>query len=138
MRGTRRVDAESSTPFHVLPVPRSRPRLLRLPTSTSHSRVQIEMAAEPQTLRGLFLKGEQAKQELAASYEPNSPTFQENLSKTIATYEECQKLAEHVSLFSPNETLEDIVSTDLQYVARHVFCLPKLAAFPALAAAKPL
>lgn len=74
------------------------------------------MANEPQNLRGLFSKAERSQQELAASYESNSLSFQENLSKTIATYEECIKLADQVSLFSPNETLEDIASSDLQYV----------------------
>lgn len=54
---------------------------------------------------------------MASNYDTNSATFQENLSKTIATYEECLKVAEQVSLFSPNETLEDISSNDLQYVA---------------------
>jgi immunoglobulin-binding protein 1 len=74
------------------------------------------MSNEPLSLRGLFLKAEKAREELSSSYEPNSPTFQEKLSATIATYEECLKIAEQVSLFSPNETLEDISSTDLQYV----------------------
>jgi immunoglobulin-binding protein 1 len=74
------------------------------------------MTDEPQSLRGLFLRAEHARKELAYSYEPNSPTFQENLSAAIATYEQCKKVAQEVSLFSPNETLEDISSSDLQYV----------------------
>jgi immunoglobulin-binding protein 1 len=76
------------------------------------------MSNEPLSLRGLFSKAEKAREELSSSYEPNSPTFQEKLSATIATYEECLKIAEQVSLFSPNETLEDISSTDLQYVEK--------------------
>jgi immunoglobulin-binding protein 1 len=72
------------------------------------------MSNEPQNIRGLFSSAERLRQDLDASYEPNSPTYQENLSTAIATYEECLKLAEHVSLFSANETLEDVVSTDLQ------------------------
>jgi immunoglobulin-binding protein 1 len=76
------------------------------------------MTNEPQNLRGIFSQAERSRQELAASYEPNGSSFQEKLGNTIATYEECIKLAEHVSLFSPNETLEDIASSDLQYVER--------------------
>ncbi|KAF5844992.1 hypothetical protein GGP41_001078 [Bipolaris sorokiniana] len=75
------------------------------------------MSEEPLSLRGLFSKAEKAREELSSSYEPNSPTFQEKLGATIATYEECIKIAEQVSLFSPNESLEDISSTDLQYLA---------------------
>ncbi|KAF1846745.1 type 2A phosphatase-associated protein 42 [Cucurbitaria berberidis CBS 394.84] len=75
------------------------------------------MANEPQNIRGLFLSAERARQELSSSYETSSPTYQENLITAIATYEECLKLAEQVSLFSPNETLEDVASSDLQYMA---------------------
>lgn len=74
------------------------------------------MADESQNVRGLFLTAERVRRILSSSYEPNSPAFQENLRMTIATYEECLKLAEQVSLFSPNETLEDISSSDLQSV----------------------
>lgn len=74
------------------------------------------MAEQPQNLRALFSSAERARQELASAYDSNSPAFQENLLKTIATYEECLKLSEQISLFSPNESLEDISSSDLQYV----------------------
>jgi hypothetical protein len=73
------------------------------------------MANEPQTLRGLFSRAERIREDLSSSYETNSPTYQENLSAAIATYEECLKISKQVSLFSPNETLEDISSSDLQY-----------------------
>jgi immunoglobulin-binding protein 1 len=72
------------------------------------------MADEPQSLRGLFSRAERGREDLSSSYESNTPTFQENLSAIIATYEECLKIAQQVSLFSPNETLEDISSSDLQ------------------------
>ncbi|EAT83690.2 hypothetical protein SNOG_08522 [Parastagonospora nodorum SN15] len=74
------------------------------------------MAEQPQNLRALFSSAERARQELASAYDSNSPAFQENLRKTIATYEECLKLSEQISLFSPNESLEDISSGDLQYL----------------------
>ncbi|KAF2129259.1 type 2A phosphatase-associated protein 42 [Dothidotthia symphoricarpi CBS 119687] len=74
------------------------------------------MANEPQSIRGLFVSAERARKDLSSSYDSNSPAFQENLNTAIATYQECLKLAEQVSLFSPNETLEDISSTDLQYM----------------------
>ena len=74
------------------------------------------MADEAQSIRGLFLTAERVRQNLSSSYEPNSSGFQENLRMTIATYEECLKLAEQVSLFSPNETLEDTSSSELQSV----------------------
>ncbi|KAF1362696.1 type 2A phosphatase-associated protein 42 [Lizonia empirigonia] len=75
------------------------------------------MSNEDQSIRGLFAKAERGRQELGSSYEPNSPTYQENLTNTIATYLQCLKKAEDFSLFSPNETLEDITSSDIQYMA---------------------
>ncbi|KAF3033199.1 hypothetical protein E8E12_003735 [Didymella heteroderae] len=75
------------------------------------------MSNEDQSIRGLFAKAERAREDLGESYEPNSPTFQENLEKTIATYIQCLKKTEDFSLFSPNETLEDISSSDIQYMS---------------------
>jgi immunoglobulin-binding protein 1 len=72
------------------------------------------MSEQPQSLRALYESAERARKELATSYETNSPIFHENLSKAIATYEECLKISEQISLFSQNESLEDISSSDLQ------------------------
>lgn len=76
------------------------------------------MSSEDQSIKGLFSKAERAREELAASYEPNSPTYQENLENAIATYVQCLKKVEDFSLFSPNETLEDVSSSDIQYASR--------------------
>ena len=76
------------------------------------------MEEQPKTLRGLFTEAEAKRQEIESSWNSNSAAFQENLSAAIATYEECLKVADQVSLFSPNETLDDISSGDLQYVLR--------------------
>ncbi|RMZ72741.1 TAP42 component of the Tor signaling pathway [Pyrenophora seminiperda CCB06] len=75
------------------------------------------MSEEPQSLRALFSKAEGMREQLSSLYDTNSPTYQENLGATIATYAECLDMAEQISLFSPNETLEDISSSDLQYMA---------------------
>ncbi|PSN62209.1 hypothetical protein BS50DRAFT_578056 [Corynespora cassiicola Philippines] len=69
---------------------------------------------EPQSIRALFLRAERARQSLAATPDSNSPSYQENLLAAIATYEACLRAADQVSLFSPNETLDDISSGDLQ------------------------
>ncbi|KAF1924297.1 type 2A phosphatase-associated protein 42 [Didymella exigua CBS 183.55] len=75
------------------------------------------MSSEDQSVRGLFAKAERDREELGRSYEPNSPTYQETLEKAIATYIQCLKKTEDFSLFSPNETLEDISSSDIQYMS---------------------
>jgi immunoglobulin-binding protein 1 len=69
---------------------------------------------QPKSIRALFLGAEQNRKALDSIYDNNSDEYQETLLTAIATYEECLKAAEQVSLFSPNETLEDISSSDLQ------------------------
>ncbi|KAF2744198.1 TAP42-like protein [Sporormia fimetaria CBS 119925] len=75
------------------------------------------MSEEPTNIRTLFLSAERAREALTSAPDSNSPTYQENLAKVIATYNECLKLSQQVSLFSSNETLEDVSSSDLQYMS---------------------
>lgn len=72
------------------------------------------MSEQPKSIRALFLEAEHARQGLSSTYDTNTSAFQETLSSAIATYEECLLLSEQVSLFSPNESLDDISSSDLQ------------------------
>jgi immunoglobulin-binding protein 1 len=73
------------------------------------------MEEQPKSIRALFLSAESARQALSRVSSPtNSPTYQDSLTNTIATYEQCLQLSQQVSLFSPNETLDDVSSTDLQ------------------------
>lgn len=75
------------------------------------------MDEQPRSLRVLFSDAEGLRQGAeSSSLSPMSSEFQENLTSAIATYEECLKVARQVSLFSPNESLEDINSGDLQYL----------------------
>ncbi|QDS73206.1 hypothetical protein FKW77_003047 [Venturia effusa] len=75
------------------------------------------MDDQPRSLRALFSDAEALRKRLESSaLSPTSSEFQENLTSAIATYEECLKVARQVSLFSPNESLEDINSGDLQYL----------------------
>lgn len=69
-----------------------------------------------ENLKSLFSNAERQRQELESSYNSSSDTYQEDLISAISTYEDCLKLADRISLFSPNETLEDLASADIQYV----------------------
>ncbi|KAF2645253.1 type 2A phosphatase-associated protein 42 [Massarina eburnea CBS 473.64] len=72
---------------------------------------------EPKSIRALFLTAERLRNQISNAYDSSTPTYQENLSAAIATYESCLTLSEQVSLFSPNESLDDISSSDLQYMS---------------------
>ncbi|KIV99209.1 uncharacterized protein PV09_09073 [Verruconis gallopava] len=74
------------------------------------------MVAEPTTLRGLFRDAEDRRRGLDEFSSTVSDAYQENLAAAITSYEECLKVANEIALFSPNETLEDINSSDLEYL----------------------
>ncbi|KAI9053194.1 hypothetical protein LZ554_003460 [Drepanopeziza brunnea f. sp. 'monogermtubi'] len=69
-----------------------------------------------QSIKSLFARAEQQRKDIEASWDSNTAVYQQNVASAIATYDECLKLADRLSLFSPNETLEDITSGDLQYL----------------------
>ena len=73
------------------------------------------MEEEPQTLSGIFLNAERRRKEIDSAFDQNTIAFQENVTAAIAAYEQCLKIADQVSLFSPNETLEDVSSKNLPY-----------------------
>lgn len=66
-----------------------------------------------QSIRSLFTSAERQRESIESSWETNTATYQENLAAAISTYQECLKLADRLTLFSPNETLEDLTSGDL-------------------------
>ncbi|KAH0545532.1 hypothetical protein FGG08_000363 [Glutinoglossum americanum] len=71
---------------------------------------------EPQNLRTLFASAESRRKQLEIAVETSSSAYQESLSAAIATYDECRRFADDLALFSPNETVDDISSGDLQYM----------------------
>ncbi|KAI9826039.1 MAG: hypothetical protein M1832_000488 [Thelocarpon impressellum] len=74
------------------------------------------MTEPPNNLRTLFSSAETRRKCLESSCEPNSESFQETIRAATATYQECRRLVDQLALFSPNETVEDISTNDLQYL----------------------
>ena len=74
------------------------------------------MAEEERSLKATHTEAEEKRISLENSFSSNSPAFQENLLSAIHLYEQCLSIADRISLFSPNESLEDIGTADLQYL----------------------
>jgi len=74
------------------------------------------MGSESRSLRTAFSEAETQRKAIESSLATSGSPFQDNLLATIKTYEECLRIASQVSLFSPNETLEDVNSNELQYL----------------------
>jgi immunoglobulin-binding protein 1 len=73
------------------------------------------MADSPQSLRSLYGSGNAQRKTLESAIGTSSPEYQKDLQATITTFEACQRLVEQASLFSRNETVDDIPSGDLEY-----------------------
>lgn len=71
---------------------------------------------EPTTLKSAFASAEQQRQTLEDSAEAGSPTYQRSVASALQSYEECLRHIDQVSLFSLNEGLEDIATSDLPYL----------------------
>ena len=65
-------------------------------------------------IRTLFTSAKTQRKELESFSDPTSSIYQENLQAAIKSLEGCRKIADRISLFSPNETEDDISSGDLQ------------------------
>ena len=74
--------------------------------------------SEPQStnIRALFATAQSLRKQLE-TWGSTSEVYQENLRSAINTFEECRRLADQISLFSPNETEDDISSGDLLYLS---------------------
>ncbi|POS88269.1 hypothetical protein EPUL_000608, partial [Erysiphe pulchra] len=81
------------------------PNLCGLPPMADHS------------IKTLFNFGENHRKHVDSAWDSNSIEYQQSVSNAITNYEECLKLADRLSLFSPNETLEDLSANDLQYLS---------------------
>ncbi|PGH14120.1 hypothetical protein AJ79_03237 [Helicocarpus griseus UAMH5409] len=69
------------------------------------------MDAQPESLNALFSRAKSHRKALESASETATP-----LSDVIAEFEECQRRIAQLSLFSSNESLEDITTGDLQYL----------------------
>ncbi|KAI2607258.1 type 2A phosphatase-associated protein 42 [Hypoxylon fragiforme] len=74
------------------------------------------MSEEPKTLKAVFQAAELKRTALERTYESNSPTYHEDLSQALELYQQCIQIINKVSLFSPNESLEDIATSDIPYL----------------------
>lgn len=74
----------------------------------------MNMAEEPQSLRQCFTAAERAQQRFESAFDTISEASQSILLVAISKYETCLRIVDEVALFSPNESLEDVSSGNLQ------------------------
>lgn len=90
------------------------------PRTTSFIRAlqSLAMASsdEPQSLRAAFEDAESKRQPLESSPDATSPTYAFELNAVLSLYAHVLSQIDSVSLFSPNEDLEDIATSSLPYL----------------------
>ena len=74
------------------------------------------MEEQPQTLRSLFDEAEQKRLRLEGAYESTTPSYRDDVATTTRAYESCVELVQRLALFSPNESLDDVSTSDLPYL----------------------
>ncbi|KAK4146841.1 TAP42-like protein [Dichotomopilus funicola] len=75
------------------------------------------MEDEPRSLKNVFADAESKRLTLENTpFTPNSTEYADTVSSAIKLYQESLALASAVSLFSPNESLEDLSTTDLPFL----------------------
>ncbi|EEP80387.1 hypothetical protein UREG_05229 [Uncinocarpus reesii 1704] len=85
---------------------RSFPSLIQRPQAT--------MEEEPQSLQALFASAK-AQKKAVETVPINDPTLTDRFNSAVHAFEACQKQISKFSIFSSNESLEDIATADLQY-----------------------
>jgi hypothetical protein len=78
--------------------------------------VQTHTMSEQSNIRSLFANAKGLHRQLD-SWQSTGELYQDHLRTAIATFEECRQLADSVSMFSPNETLDDLSSQNLQFLS---------------------
>jgi len=74
------------------------------------------MAEESLSLQSAFTQAESKCAYLDHFSSSSAPDYQAALASTIGAYTQCRHIVDQLSLFSPNESLEDIASNELQYL----------------------
>lgn len=69
---------------------------------------------ESQSLRSLFTSAKDAKTALESRGDTNTESYRDALNAAIAKFHECQRQIGILSLFSSNESLDDVSTGDIQ------------------------
>ncbi|KAJ6133996.1 hypothetical protein N7523_000318 [Penicillium sp. IBT 18751x] len=71
---------------------------------------------ESQSLRSLFQSARDDKTELETRGDTNTEAYRDAVNATIAKFHECQRQISILSLFSSNESLDDVSTGDIPYM----------------------
>ncbi|CAG9937174.1 unnamed protein product [Clonostachys rosea f. rosea IK726] len=76
----------------------------------------MDASDTPQSLRALFDAAEAKRQIVESSYDGSSPTYASELEAAISLYTKTHEAIATSSLFSPNEGIEDVSTSELPFL----------------------
>ncbi|CAG9997864.1 unnamed protein product [Clonostachys byssicola] len=76
----------------------------------------MDTSDTPQSLRALFDAAEAKRQTVESSYDGSSPTYASELEAAISLYTKTHEAIAASSLFSPNEGIEDVSTSELPFL----------------------
>lgn len=71
---------------------------------------------DSKSLKSVFAQAEERRLALEGAFEVTDPSYRDVLTDAIGDYTECLELISQLRIFSPNESLEDLSTTDLPYL----------------------
>lgn len=71
---------------------------------------------ESKTLKSVFAQAEERRLALEGAFEVTDPSYRDVLTNAIDDYTECLELIGQLRIFSPNESLEDLSTSELPYL----------------------
>ncbi|KAJ4300380.1 Type 2A phosphatase-associated protein 42 [Collariella sp. IMI 366227] len=72
------------------------------------------MDDEPRSLKAIFAEAESKRLALETTpFPPNSSEYADTVASAVKLYQDCLNFIDALSIFSPNESLEDLSTTDL-------------------------
>lgn len=74
------------------------------------------MEGDPTSLKAEFARAEEHRLQLEQNYNASSESYTDTLDAAIHGYETCLALVSRLALFSPNESVDDLSTTDLPYL----------------------
>ncbi|PNS18848.1 hypothetical protein CAC42_5387 [Sphaceloma murrayae] len=77
------------------------------------------MSGDSSSLRSLFESAEDQRRRLEQLPSTNADVYQDAVRSALTDYQKCLETADQVALFSPNETIDDVTSNDIQYFLLH-------------------
>ncbi|PSR81983.1 TAP42-like family protein [Coniella lustricola] len=74
---------------------------------------------ESKSLKQLFAEAEDGRLALEGAYEVTDANYSDVLTRAIQNYTRCLDLLSQLRIFSPNESLDDLATSDLPYLLVH-------------------